>query len=68
MVIFFYTISELRTVIVLLIVSLKQIINAEFVFRYGLDDREVGVRVPVGTKILFFHVVQTGSEAHPASY
>jgi hypothetical protein len=27
---------------------------------YGLDDRGVGVRVP--------DVVQTGSEAHPASY
>jgi hypothetical protein len=28
---------------------------------YGLDDRGVGVRVPVG-------IVQTGSEVHPTSY
>jgi hypothetical protein len=32
---------------------------------YGLDDRGVGDRVPVGS---LHHVVQTGSGAHPASY
>jgi hypothetical protein len=35
---------------------------------YGLDDRGVGVRVPVGSRIFFLHVVQTGSGAHPTSY
>jgi hypothetical protein len=34
---------------------------------YGLGDREVGVRVPVGSRILT-SIVQTGSGAHPASY
>jgi hypothetical protein len=35
---------------------------------YGLDDRGVGVRVPIGSRIFSLHVVQTGSGAHPASY
>jgi hypothetical protein len=35
---------------------------------YGLDDRGVRVRVPVGSRTFLLHVVQTGSEAHPASY
>jgi hypothetical protein len=33
---------------------------------YGLDDRGLGVRVPVGVNI--FCVVQIGCGAHPASY
>jgi hypothetical protein len=33
---------------------------------YGLDDRGVGVRVPVGSEFSL-HIVQTGSGAHPAS-
>jgi hypothetical protein len=32
---------------------------------YGLDDRGVGVRVPVGSLL---HVVQTRSVAYPAPY
>jgi hypothetical protein len=35
---------------------------------YGLDDREVGIRVPVGSIISFLHVVQTGSRVHPAGW
>jgi hypothetical protein len=35
---------------------------------YGLDDRGVGVRVPVGSRIFFLYVVQTGSGVHPTSY
>jgi hypothetical protein len=35
---------------------------------YGLDDKEIGVRVPVGSRIFTFHVVQTGSGVHPTSY
>jgi hypothetical protein len=36
---------------------------------YGLDDRGVGVRLPVvGSRITLLHVVQTGSGVHPASY
>jgi hypothetical protein len=35
---------------------------------YGLDDRGVGVRVPVGSKFSLLHTVQTGSGVHPASY
>jgi hypothetical protein len=32
----------------------------------GLDDKRLGVRIPVVSRILL--VVQTGSEIHPASY
>jgi hypothetical protein len=35
---------------------------------YGLDDRGVGVRVPVGSGFSLLHIVQTGSGAHAASY
>jgi hypothetical protein len=36
---------------------------------YGLDDRRVGVRVPVGSKNCFiFRVAHTGSGAHPSAY
>jgi hypothetical protein len=35
---------------------------------YGLDDRGVGVRVPVGSKIFSSSAVQIGSEVHPVSY
>jgi hypothetical protein len=35
---------------------------------YGLDDRGVEVRVPVGSRIFLLHVLQTGSGAHPDSY
>jgi hypothetical protein len=35
---------------------------------YGLDDRLVGVRIPVRSKMFFLHVVHTGSGAHPVSY
>jgi hypothetical protein len=35
---------------------------------YGLDDREVGVRVPVGSRMSSLHVVQTGPGVHATSY
>jgi hypothetical protein len=35
---------------------------------YWLDDRGVADRVPVGSRIFFLHVVQTGSGAHLTSY
>jgi hypothetical protein len=35
---------------------------------YELEDRNVGVRLPVGSRFSLLHVVQTGSGAHPASY
>jgi hypothetical protein len=36
---------------------------------YGLDDRTIGVRFPVGAgNCSLRHRVQTGSGAHPASY
>jgi hypothetical protein len=35
---------------------------------FRVDDRGFGVRVPVGSRISLFHVVQNGSGAHPASY
>jgi hypothetical protein len=35
---------------------------------YELAGREVGVRVPVGSRFCPLHVVQTGSGTHPASY
>jgi hypothetical protein len=35
---------------------------------YGLDDRGVGVRVPVGKEFSLLQIVQTPSEVHPTSY
>jgi hypothetical protein len=35
---------------------------------YGLDDRGVGVRVPVGSEFSLLHIVQTDSGAYPASH
>jgi hypothetical protein len=35
---------------------------------YGLEGREVRVRVPVGARFFSFYVFQTSSWAHPASY
>jgi hypothetical protein len=35
---------------------------------YGLNDRGVGVRVPVESRIFLLKIVQTGSEVHPTSY
>jgi hypothetical protein len=46
----------------------KQIIKLPvFLTIHGLDDRGVGVPVPVGARIFLLHVVQTGSGAHPAN-
>jgi hypothetical protein len=46
---------------------LCQTAGAGVAIGYWLDDRGVGVRVPIGSNILSLHAVQTGSEAHPAS-
>jgi hypothetical protein len=35
---------------------------------YRLDERGVRIQVPVGSEFSPLHIVQTGSEAHPASY
>jgi hypothetical protein len=35
---------------------------------YGLDDRGVRVRVPIGSRIQLLHIVETGSGIHPTSY
>jgi hypothetical protein len=35
---------------------------------YGLDNRGVGIRVPVGLRIFTLHLVQTGSGVQPTSY
>jgi hypothetical protein len=35
---------------------------------YGLDDRVVGVRVPVGQEFSLLRVAQTDSGAHSVSY
>jgi hypothetical protein len=36
---------------------------------YGLDDRMIGVRIPTGAGNISLQLrVETGSEAHPASY
>jgi hypothetical protein len=35
---------------------------------YRVEDGGVGVRVQVGQEFSLFHVVQTGSVVHPASY
>jgi hypothetical protein len=39
----------------------------DVVTAYGLDDLEVGVRVPAWTEFSLLHIVHTGSGAHPAS-
>jgi hypothetical protein len=36
--------------------------------RYGLDDRGVGVRVPVGQEFSLLQIFQTGSEVYQTSY
>jgi hypothetical protein len=55
-----------------IIVDLKQIVSrgsaVGIATAYGLDDREVGVRVPVGSEFSLLHEVQTGSGAHSASH
>jgi hypothetical protein len=33
---------------------------------YGLKDRRVGLRVPIGSRFCLVYVVQVGSEPHPA--
>jgi hypothetical protein len=35
---------------------------------YGLDDREVGMRVPVGSRFSLLNVIQTDCEVHSTSY
>jgi hypothetical protein len=35
---------------------------------YGLDDREVGIRVLAGSRIFSLDVVQSGPGVHPTSY
>jgi hypothetical protein len=35
---------------------------------YGLNDGRVGVRVPVGSRIFAYPIVQTGSVVHPITY
>jgi hypothetical protein len=35
---------------------------------YGLDDKGVAVRVPMGARFSLLHVVQTDTGANPASY
>jgi hypothetical protein len=35
---------------------------------YGVDGREVGVRIPIGVRFSPLPVSQTGAGAHPASY
>jgi hypothetical protein len=34
---------------------------------YGLDDKGIGVRVPLGQEFSLLHVVQTDTGAHPVS-
>jgi hypothetical protein len=35
---------------------------------YWLDDRGVGGRIPIGSRIFASSIVQTGSGVHPTSY
>jgi hypothetical protein len=35
---------------------------------FGLDDRGMEVRVPLGSRIFSSHIIQTGFGTHPASY
>jgi hypothetical protein len=46
----------------------SRVSSGSIVSDYGLDDREIGVRSPAGTKDFSASLcVQTGSGAHPAS-
>jgi hypothetical protein len=48
--------------------SRSQVSSGSIVSDYGLDDRAIGVRFPVGAKDFYSSLcVQTGSGAHPAS-
>jgi hypothetical protein len=35
---------------------------------YWLDDREVGVQIPIGQEFQLLYIVQTGSVTNPDSY
>jgi hypothetical protein len=35
---------------------------------YGMHDRGIGVRVPIGAGLSSLHLVQTGSGSNPTSY
>jgi hypothetical protein len=48
--------------------GIAQSLSVGIAMDYGLDGRGIGVRVPVEENFSPFHVVQTGSGAHPASY
>jgi hypothetical protein len=43
-------------------------LGVSIVTGYGQDDRAVGVRVPVGSRIFSSRQTLTDSEAHPAFY
>jgi hypothetical protein len=50
------------------IILLSRVSSVSIVSDYGLDDRAIGVRFPVGAKdISSILCVQTGYGAHPAS-
>jgi hypothetical protein len=57
-----------------LIFSLPHTINSSrdnvigIAIGYGLNDRRVRVRVPVGSRIFASSIVQTGFGVHPTSY
>jgi hypothetical protein len=47
----------------------SRVSSGSIVSDYGLDNRAIGVRSPAGAKDFSSSLcVQTGSEAHPASY
>jgi hypothetical protein len=47
---------------------MSRVSSGSIVYEYGLDDRAIGVRSPVGAKDFSSNLsVQTGSGAHPAS-
>jgi hypothetical protein len=52
--------------LLLFIMSLGSVVG--IVAGYGIHDRRVGVRAPVGSRVLLLLVVQTGSGFHQTSY
>jgi hypothetical protein len=62
--------NSIKLLIILLVYlySRSRVSSGSIVSDYGLDDRAIGVRFPVGAKdFSCILCVQTGSGAHPAS-
>jgi hypothetical protein len=65
---FFYHFGKDLQFHLLMLLHWSRVISVSIVSNYGLDDRAIGVRSPVGPNDFSSSLcVQTGSGAHPAS-